>query len=67
LRYSLVGKSEGKRPDGRILECFVQKLGGGGDWRFGLESTGSGQEPVMSCCEYDNEPSGFIKGEEFLD
>jgi hypothetical protein len=27
----------------------------------------SGQGPMVGLCEYGNEPSGFIKGEEFLD
>jgi hypothetical protein len=31
----------------------VDPLGGGG-----LNSTGSGQRPVMSCCEYNDKPSG---------
>jgi len=55
---------EDLRVDERIIFEWIL-----GKWvgRFGLESSGSGQEPVMSCCEYDNEPSGFIKGEEFLD
>jgi hypothetical protein len=30
-------------------------LGGGGD---GLDSTGSGQGPVVGCCECGDEPSG---------
>jgi hypothetical protein len=30
-------------------------LGGGG---CGLDSTGSGQEPLAGCCEYGDEPSG---------
>jgi hypothetical protein len=35
--------------------------------RYGLDSSGSGQGPVAGSCEHGNEPSGFIKGREFLD
>jgi hypothetical protein len=35
-------------------------------WR-GLDSPGSGQEPVASFCEYGDEPSVYIIGTEFLD
>jgi len=35
-------------------------------WRCGLDSTGAGYGPVAGSCEYGNEPSSFIKGEEFL-
>jgi hypothetical protein len=35
--------------------------------RWRLDSSGSRQGPVTSCCEYGNEPSGSIKGGEFLD
>jgi hypothetical protein len=34
--------------------------------RCGLDSSGSGQGPVASSCEHDNELSGSIKGGEFL-
>jgi hypothetical protein len=34
-------------------------------WR--LDSSGKGQGPVVVCCEQSNEPSGSIKGGEFLD
>ena len=27
----------------------------------GLDRSGSGQEQVAGCCEYGDEPSGFIK------
>jgi hypothetical protein len=33
----------------------------------GLDSSGSGQEPVAGCYEHSNEPPGSIKGGEFLD
>jgi hypothetical protein len=33
----------------------------------GLDASGSGQGPVVSCCENDNEISGFIKSVKFLD
>jgi hypothetical protein len=32
----------------------------------GLDSSGSGQEPVAGSCEYGNEPSGSVKGGEFF-
>jgi hypothetical protein len=32
----------------------------------GLDSSGSGQGPMVASCEYGNEPSGSIKGREFL-
>jgi hypothetical protein len=35
--------------------------------RCGLDATGSGKRPVVGRCEHGNEPSGFIKVEEFLD
>jgi hypothetical protein len=34
--------------------------------RCGFDISDSGQGPVAGCCEYGNEPSGSIKGEEFL-
>jgi hypothetical protein len=33
--------------------------------RCGLDSSDSGKEPVVGCCEHSNEPSGSIKGGEF--
>jgi len=33
----------------------------------GLDSNRSGHGPVADFCELDTEPSGFIKGGEFLD
>jgi hypothetical protein len=35
-------------------------------WKV-LHATGSGHGSVMGFCEYGNEPSGSIKGGEFLD
>jgi hypothetical protein len=32
-----------------------------------LESSGSGYGPVVESCEHSHEPSGCIKGVEFLD
>jgi hypothetical protein len=32
-----------------------------------VDSSGSGQEPESGFCERGNEPSGSIKGGEFLD
>jgi hypothetical protein len=32
---------------------------------FGLDISGSGQEPVVCTCEHGNEFSGYLKGEEF--
>jgi hypothetical protein len=34
--------------------------------RSGLDSCGSGYRPVAGSCEHGNEPSGSIKGREFL-
>jgi hypothetical protein len=34
--------------------------------RCGLKSSGSGWGPVAGSCEHDNEPSGSIKGGDFL-
>jgi hypothetical protein len=33
----------------------------------GLDASGSGQGPVAGCCEHGSEPSGSIKGGEFLE
>jgi len=33
----------------------------------GLDTSSSGQGPVVSSCEHGNEPSGSTKGGEFLD
>jgi hypothetical protein len=58
----LVRKPERKRPPGRPrrrwedgvrMDLRESGLGGGG-----LDSTGSGQGPVVGCCECGDEPSG---------
>jgi hypothetical protein len=61
-----VGKPEGKRPlgrprlDGRMgSEWILGRLAG----VCGLDSTGSGQGPVSSCCESGDDPSGFCATE----
>jgi len=46
-----------------ILEWISEKRGE----RCGLPSPGSGHGPVAGSCEHSNEPSGSIKGREFLD
>jgi hypothetical protein len=55
----LVGKPEGRRPLGRPRRRWEDgvrmDIGLGGR---GLDSTGSGQEPVAGCCECGDEPSG---------
>jgi hypothetical protein len=35
--------------------------------RCGLDASGSGYGPVAGSCKHGNEPSGSIKGGEFLD
>jgi hypothetical protein len=57
-----VGKPEGKKPLGRPrrrredgIRTDLRETGLGG---CGLDSTGSGQEPVAGCCECGDEPSG---------
>jgi hypothetical protein len=50
--------------DGRIiLERIMENRVG----EYGLDSSGSGCGPVAGCCEHGNEPSGSVKGREFLD
>jgi hypothetical protein len=34
---------------------------------FGLDSCSTGYSAVAGSCEHGNEPSGSVKGEEFLD
>jgi hypothetical protein len=52
---------EGKRPHRRTQElmegCWGNMVG---------DSSGSGQGPVVGCCEHGNELSGSIKGGKFL-
>jgi len=64
------GKSERKKPLGRPrrrwennIKMDLRELGGS----CGLDASGSGYGPVEGCCEHGNEPSGSIKGVEFLD
>jgi len=40
-----------------------------GKWvgKCGLDSSGLGQGTVAGSCEHDYEPSGSVKGQEFLD
>jgi hypothetical protein len=60
----LVEKSEDKRPLGirrRRREDDIRI-----DKETGLDSCGSGWDPVAGCCEHGNDPSGYINGEEFL-
>jgi hypothetical protein len=59
----LVGKPEGKRPFGRYRRRCEDLM----NTVQGIVSSGSGQGPVRGCCEHGNEPSGSIKGGEFLD
>jgi len=35
--------------------------------RCGLGSSGSGKGPVVGSCEHDNELSGSLKSEEFIE
>ena len=50
--------------DGRIiLKCILENS----DEGHGLDRFGSGQGQVAGCCECDNEPSGSIKCEGFLE
>jgi hypothetical protein len=35
--------------------------------KCGLDASGSRQGPVAGSCEHGSEPSGSIKGKEFLD
>jgi hypothetical protein len=35
--------------------------------RCGLDVSGSGQRPVVGCCEHGNEPLGSVKGGQYLD
>jgi hypothetical protein len=46
--------------NGRIIKLISEKSGG-------LDSSGLRRVLVAGCCEHGNEPSGSIKGGEFLD
>jgi len=52
----LAGKREGKGPLGRAIRTWDLRT-------KGLQLC----TPVAGCCEYGDEPSGSIKGEEFTD
>jgi hypothetical protein len=66
----LAGNLQGKRAL-RIHSCRrennikmdLKEIG----WKGGLHSSGSGKGKVVGSCEHGNEPSGSIKGGEFLD
>jgi hypothetical protein len=66
----LVGKPEGKRlleDLGVMGRSYQNGSSGNRVGRCGLDSSGSGQGPLMGYCEHGSEPSGYIKGGEFLD
>jgi hypothetical protein len=67
----LIGKHEAKRSLGRsrhrCKDSIKKKLRETGQGNCGLNASGSGFQPVAGCCEHSNEPSGCIKGREFLD
>jgi hypothetical protein len=57
----LVGKTEGKKVLGKPrhrwedgIRMDLKEIG----WGFRVDPVGPGQEPVASCCEYGDEPSG---------
>jgi hypothetical protein len=59
----LVRKSDGKGPLGNLgVDGKIGSLG-----RCGLYLSSSGYGPMAGSCEHGNEPSGSIKGGEFLD
>jgi hypothetical protein len=67
----LVWKPEGKRPLGRPgrgwednLRVDIKKIEWEGVYWIRLAQD---KRPVAGCCEHGNEPSGSIKGGEFLD
>jgi hypothetical protein len=45
-----------------IIKWILDRLG-----RYGLDLSGSGQEPVEGCCEHGNKLSGSVKCCEFLE
>jgi hypothetical protein len=62
----LVGQYEGKIPVGRPRRGWKDntKTDVG---RYGLDETGSKQNPTASYCIHGNEPSDSVTGKEFLD
>jgi hypothetical protein len=61
----LVRKSDGMRPLRRPTGTGQDKRMGSGEG-YGLNSSGSGYEPVAGSCEHSNEPLGSVKGGNFL-
>jgi hypothetical protein len=63
----LVAKSKGKRPLGRPMLRWENKI------RIDLRKTGwecvdwIHLVQLAGCCEHGNEPSGYVKGSKFLD
>jgi hypothetical protein len=67
----LIGKLEVRRPLERYrhrwkdnIRLNIREIVWG---RCGLDESGTGLGPVADSCEDGNEPSGSIKGGEFLD
>jgi hypothetical protein len=65
----LVGKHEGNKPQEDInvygtiiLKHILEKW----DWKYGFDSSGSGEGPVGGFCEHGNDPSGSMKFRNFL-
>jgi hypothetical protein len=63
-------KPEGKRHLGRPrrrwkvnIKMDIRKI----VWMLWTELPGSGQKPVMGCCEHCNGPSDYTKGKDLLD
>jgi hypothetical protein len=57
----LVGEPEGKRPFGRPKrrrEHGIRMDLGETGWGYGVDSIGSGQEPVAGSCKCGDEPLG---------
>jgi hypothetical protein len=52
--------SEDLEVDGRIILGWILR-------KYGGKSSDTGRHPMAGFCEHGNEPSGSIKGEEFLD
>jgi hypothetical protein len=63
---NLKGRDQLGRPRHRWNDNVRTDLGEIVGW-CRLDASGSGQVPVVGCCEHGNEHLGFIKGREFLD
>jgi hypothetical protein len=63
----LVGKSEEKKPNGRLNSNIKINIRNTDLRGCGLDSSGSVEGPMAGSCEYGNEHSVSIKGGEFLD